>query len=64
MCSNALKSKGKPAVSPMSGAPTFDIIKKTKNGANLKLRHALRAGRVISRELIAGIYLFPCVQPT
>ena len=47
MCSNGLDSKGKPAVSPMSGSPTFDIGKKNRNSANLKLRHALRAGGVI-----------------
>ena len=41
-----LNSKEKPAVSPMSGGSTFDIEKKTRNGANLKLRHALRAGGV------------------
>ena len=46
MCSSALDSRGKPAVSPMSGSPTFDIEKKNRNGANLKLRHALRAGGV------------------
>ena len=28
MCSNSLNSRGKPAVSPMSGAPTFDNEKK------------------------------------
>ena len=47
MCGNALNSRGKPAVSPMSVSPTFDIDKKNRNGANLKLRHALRAGGVI-----------------
>ena len=47
MCSSALNSRGKPAVSPMSGGPTFDIEKKTRNRANSKLRHALRAGGVI-----------------
>ena len=52
MCSNALNSRGKPAVSPMSGAATFDIEeKKPRNGANLKLRHALRAGGVINEFL-------------
>ena len=30
MCSNALNSRGKPAVSPMSGSPTFDTGKKQK----------------------------------
>ena len=30
MCSSALNSRGKPAVSPMSGGPTFDIEKKNK----------------------------------
>ena len=35
------------AVSPMSGSPTFDTGKKTRNGANLKLRHTLRLGGVI-----------------
>ena len=45
MCSSALKSRGKPAVSLISGGPTFDIEKNPRNGANLKLRHALRAGR-------------------
>ena len=47
MCSNALDSREKPAVSPMSGRPTFDIDKKNRNSANLKLRNALRAGGVI-----------------
>ena len=47
MCSSALKSRGKPAVSLISGGPTFDIEKNPRNGANLKLRHALRAGREI-----------------
>ena len=47
MCSNALNSWGKPAVSPMSGSPTFDTGRKSsRNGANLKLRHAIRAGGV------------------
>ena len=32
MCSSALNSRGKPAVSPMSGAPTFDIEKRQKRG--------------------------------
>ena len=32
MCSSALNSRGKPAVSPMSGGPTFDIEKKQKRG--------------------------------
>ena len=36
------------AVSPMSGSLTFDIDKKNRNGANLRLRHALRAGGVKS----------------
>ena len=49
MCSSVLNSRGKPAVSPMSGGPTFDIEKKNRNGANLKLRHALRAGGVPPR---------------
>ena len=52
-CSSALNSRGKPAVSPMSGGPTFDIEKKTRNGANLKLRHALRAGGVIINIIVA-----------
>ena len=43
------------AVSPMSGSPTFDIDKK-KFGANLRLRHALRAGRVI--KVNANIKLY------
>ena len=46
MCSGALNRRGKPAISPMSSAPTFDIEKKNGNGANLKLRHAVRAGGV------------------
>ena len=50
MCGNALNSRGKPAVSPMSGSPTFDIDKKNRNGANLKQRHALRAGGVTHRD--------------
>ena len=32
MCTNALNSRGKPAVLPMSGAPTFDIEKKPETG--------------------------------
>ena len=59
ICSNALNSREKPAVSPMSGSPTFDvdklrqteagrIYKKNRNGTNLQLRHALRAGGVIT----------------
>ena len=35
------------AVSPMSAAPTSDTEKKNRNGANLKLRHTLRAGGVM-----------------
>ena len=35
------------AVLPMSGSPTFDTGKKTRNGANLKLSHILRVGGVI-----------------
>ena len=46
MCSSALNSRGKPAVSPMSGGPTFDNEKKNRKGANLKLRHALRTDGV------------------
>ena len=34
MCSNALNSRGKPAVSPMSSSPTLDT-EKNINGANL-----------------------------
>ena len=56
MCSSALNSRGKPAVSPMSGGPTFDIEKKVRNGANLKLRHALRAGGVIKEGHIIDWY--------
>ena len=51
MCSSALNIRGEPAVSPMSGAPTFDI-EKDRNGANLKLRHALRAGGVKSQAVL------------
>ena len=58
MCSSALNSRGKPVVSPMSGGPTFDIEKKNRNGANLKLRHALRAGGVIMHCLLASL-VFP-----
>ena len=32
MCSNALNSRGKLAVSPMSGSPTFGTEKKQKRG--------------------------------
>ena len=32
MCSSALNSRGKPAVSPMSGGPTFDMEKNQKRG--------------------------------
>ena len=39
------------AVSPMSAAPTSDTEKKNRNGANLKLRLALRAGGVIDMEV-------------
>ena len=51
--SKALSSRKKPAVSPMSGSPTFDNdkLKKNRNGANSQLRHALRAGGVI-RDLM------------
>ena len=36
MCCNALNSREKPAVSPMSGSPTFDMHgKQSVNGANL-----------------------------
>ena len=45
MRSNVLNSTGKPAVSSMSGNPTFDMEKKQKRG-EFKLRHALRAGGV------------------
>ena len=38
------------AVSPMSGSPTFDTGKKNRNGANLKLRHTLRVGGVITTD--------------
>ena len=48
--SNALNSREKPAVSPMSGSPTFDTGKKQKQG-ELKLRHALRAGEVTKQCL-------------
>ena len=37
-----------PAISSMSGSPTFDIDKKNGNGANLKLCHAIRVSRVIT----------------
>ena len=47
MCSNALNSRGKPAVSPMSCSLTFNT-RKNRNGTNLKLGHALRAGEVIN----------------
>ena len=30
MCNNALNSREKPAVPPMSGAPTFDMEKRTE----------------------------------
>ena len=48
ICSNVLNSREKPGVSSMSGSPTFNIdkYKKNRNGANLQLRHALRAGGV------------------
>ena len=35
------------AVSPMSATPTSGTEKKNRNRANLKVRHALRAGGVI-----------------
>ena len=57
MCSSALNSRGKPAISPMSGGSTFDIEKKNRNGANLKLRHALRAGGVINNLKFLISYL-------
>ena len=52
ICSNALNSREKPAVSPMSGSSTFDIDKwkKNGNGANLQLSHALRTGGVIRAQ--------------
>ena len=37
-----------PSGIPMSGSPTFDTRKKNRNGANLKLRHTLRVGGVIT----------------
>ena len=56
MCSNALNSRGKPAVSPMSGgAPTFDIEKNHRNEENLKLCHALRAGGLTSTFIFSLI---------
>ena len=45
MCSSAPNIRGKPAVSPMARLSTS---KKNKNGANSKLRHALRVGGVTS----------------
>ena len=44
MCSSALNSRGKPAVSPMSGGPTFDIEKKTETG---RIQNSATAGGVI-----------------
>ena len=40
----------------MSGSPTFDIDKwkKNRNGANLQLRHALRAGGVKNTDFWAA----------
>ena len=58
ICSNAPNGREKPAVSPMSGSPTFDIHKKKpRNGANLQLRHALQAGGVMSFD-INGFLIF------
>ena len=42
MCSSALNSRGKPVVSPMSGAPTFDIEKKQKRGEFWLYRYVTR----------------------
>ena len=41
-----------PAVSPMSGSPTFDTEKTPEKSseANLKIRYALRAGGVIKQK--------------
>ena len=36
MCSNALNSRGKPLVSPMSGSPTYDIDKKSQKRGEFK----------------------------
>ena len=36
MCSKALDSRGKPAVSPMSGSPTFDVDKKKQKRGEFK----------------------------
>ena len=44
ICSNALNSREKPSVSPMSGNSNFE----NRNGSYLQLRHALRAGGVTS----------------
>ena len=40
----------------MSGSPTFDTEKKNRNGANLKLRHTLRAGGAINMNKISLDY--------
>ena len=58
ICSNALNSRGKPAVSPMSGSPTFNT-EKYRNGAKLKLRHAVWAGGVKIRDLLLPTINFP-----
>ena len=41
----------------MSGSPTFDTGKKNRNGANLKLRHTLRVGGVITNSQAEQISL-------
>ena len=48
MYSNALNSRGKPAVSPMSAVARLSTREKKRNGATLKLCHALREGGVIT----------------
>ena len=60
MCSNALKSRGKPAVLPMSDAPTFDIEKKQKRGKFKTVMNELKV-LVKSTELFS-VYIVYTAQ--
>ena len=53
-CLSRYKQQLMSAASPLSGAPALDT-QRNKNGANSKLRNALRAGRVITQLNINSI---------
>ena len=62
MCSNALNSRGKPEVSLMSGAPTFDIEEKPETGripAYVRSVDTL-TNRFRHIKLLQSRYLFYC----